>query len=41
MLSSLLGMYWPDGLRGDGIGSIGVGCNGSNGRLGSICIDQY
>jgi len=37
MLSSFLGMYWLEGLRGDGIGSIGVGCNGSKGRLGSIC----
>jgi len=35
-LSSFLGTYWPEGLRGDGIGSMGVGCNGSNGRLGSI-----
>ncbi len=37
MPSSFLGMYWFEGLRGDGIGSIGVGCNGSKGRLGSIC----
>jgi hypothetical protein len=36
MFSSFLGTYWPDGLRGDGIGSIGVGRRGSNGRLGSI-----
>ena len=36
MLSSVLGTYWLDGLRGDGIGSIGAGWRGSNGRLGSI-----
>ena len=39
-LSSFLGTYWLEGLRGDGIGSMGVGCNGSNGLLGSICAGQ-
>jgi hypothetical protein len=34
-------MYWLEGRRGDGIGSIGVGCNGSNGRLGSIGIGYH
>jgi len=40
-LSSFLGTYWLDGLRGDGIGSMGVGCNGSNGLLGSIFAGHY
>src|SRR3989442_5913719 len=38
VVSSFLGMYWLEGLRGDGTGSIGVGFNGSNGGLGSIGV---
>ncbi len=41
MVSSFLGMCWLDGLSGDGIGSMGVGCNGSNGRRGSMDMPSF